>query len=383
VTKHFDVIVAGVGSMGASACYQLARRGVKVLGLEQFDIPNTLGAAGGFSRMIRLAYFEHPDYVALLHRAYELWHEIEQDSGQKLFHKTGGLYAGRPDSDLISGSLRAAGDYKLPHEQLDHAEARRRFPQFQLPDDYVGFFEPEAGMILSDATVATYAAQAMRHGAQLQGRESVVEWKAYAGGVAVKTDKDTYNADRLILCTGAWTSKLLHGLDIQLTVTRQVLGWLWPRRPEYFELGKFPVWAIDPGRQGEFEGVYYGFPMMDQNPGFKIARHFPADPTDPDQVDRTPTEQDIEEFMPAVHQYFPDALGPLLAARVCMYTNSADGHFIIDKHPEHPQVILACGFSGHGFKFVSAIGQILADLAQHGQSELPIEFLSLDRLTKS
>ena len=383
MTKHYDVIVAGVGSMGASACYHLAKRGLKVLGLERFDIPHALGAAGGFSRMIRLAYFEHPGYVALLQRAYELWHQIEQESNQKLLHITGGLYAGRPDCDLVHGSLQAAAEHQLPHEQLDHQEMARRFPQFRFPDDYVGFFEPRAGLVLSDKTVATYALAALQHGAELHGREPILEWKASANGVAVKTAMKTYTADRLILCAGAWTSELLHQLDLQLTVTRQVLAWFWPRNPDRFQIGTFPVWAIDPGHKDEFVGLYYGFPMMSENPGFKAALHFPAHATDPDQVDRTVSDDDIDPVAGAIRQYLPDGDGPLISARVCLYTNSTDGHFVIDKYPGKDNIILACGFSGHGFKFVSVIGEVLADLAQTGRTDHPIDFLALNRFAKA
>lgn len=385
MSHRYDVIVVGVGTMGASACWQLARRGARVLGLEQFDIPHAFGSASGFSRMIRLAYFEHPDYVALLRRAYDLWDQIERDSGQKVLHITGGLYLGRPDSELVGGSLGAAQKYELPHEMLDRAQLASRYAMFHLPDDFVGFFEKKAGFVIADRAVAVFADQALRHGAELRGREAVTGWRATSAGVQVQTQHASYEAKHAIFCGGAWSDRLVRDLGVKLIVTRQVLGWVWPRRPELFALGRFPVFAIDPALRGEFVGVYYGFPMMPDitgGPGFKIALHYPGAPTDPDSVERGALDGDVETFAPALRQYLPDADGPLLSLRTCLYTNSPDSHFIIDRHPAHANVTLACGFSGHGFKFASAIGEALADLAMHGRTELPIGFLSLKRFAR-
>jgi len=175
---------------------------------------------------------------------------------------------------------------------------------------------------------------------------------------------------------------LLGERGVSLNVTRQVLGWVWPRRPELFELGRWPVWAIDPAPPGEFVGVYYGFPMLPNNPGFKIARHFPAEATDPDHVRQEPDATDERSFREGIDRFIPDADGPTLGVRSCVYTNSPDGHFIIDRHPEHAHVTFACGFSGHGFKFVPAMGEALADLAERGETDLPIGFLGLERFER-
>ena len=371
----FDVIVVGLGAMGTSTCYRLAKRGVRVLGLEQFDIPHSLGSSTGFSRMIRMAYYEHPDYVPLLRRAYELWHELESDSGAKLLHLTGGLYLGAADFELISGSLQAARQHSLPHEVLATADLRKRFGQFHVPDDWVAIHEPNAGFLIPEKVIAAYADQAMQRGAQLHGREPVLEWSCAADGVTVRTSRDIYRGDHLVFCGGAWSGTLLADLGVNLRVTRQVQGWVWPREPAKFALGSFPVWAI-----GNPDGsLYYGFPMMPDNPGVKISLHAPGIDTDPDRVARETLPGDEQTFRPALQRFLPDADGPLLAMRTCLYTNSPDHHFIIDRHPHHQHVTFACGFSGHGFKFASVVGEVLADLTIDGKTNLPAQFLRLGR----
>jgi sarcosine oxidase len=372
----YDVIVVGVGAMGSSTCLHLARRGVRVLGLEQFDIPHALGSSHGFSRMIRMAYYEHADYVPLLRRAYELWHELESDSGQKLLHETGGVYMGPPTGHVVSGAVRAAKQHGLAHGALSHGDIAKRFPQFRVPGDFTGVWEPRAGFLLPEKVIAAQAELALRAGAVLRGREPVVAWKAHSSGVSVRTDKGEYHADRLVFCGGPWTGKLVRDLGVELVVTRQVLGWLWPRRPELFSLGTFSVWGIE----ADDGSLSYGFPMMPENPGLKVARHGRGRPTDPDAVKRDATPQDEAEVRQIVERNLPDGAGPLLSLRTCLYTNSPDGHFILDAHPAHPNVLLACGFSGHGFKFASVIGEVMADLATRGATALPVGFLGLSRL---
>lgn len=379
--RTYDVIVVGVGTMGAAACYQLARRGVRVLGLEQFDVPHGRGSHHGFSRMIRMAYFEHPDYGRLLKAAYDLWFELEAESGQKMLEVTGGLYMGRPDCDLVDRSRQAAEAQDLPHEMIGRRRLADEFECFRVPDEFVAFYENKAGFILPERAVAAFAELALRGGADLRGQEPVLKWTAEPGGVTVHTSRDTYAADRIIFCGGAWSCRLLGDIGVDLTVTRQVLGWVWPHRTECFSLGRFPVWAIEPDEADPNEGIYYGFPMMPDNPGFKIALHHRAGPTDPDQVCHEIQPGDEQTFRPALRKWIPAADGPLLSLRVCLYTNSSDGHFIIDRHPLHEHVLLACGFSGHGFKFAPVIGRILADLATQDRTSLPIEFLRLDRFS--
>ena len=371
----FDVIVVGIGAMGSAACRHLAGRGARVLGLERFDIPHALGSSHGFSRMIRLAYYEHPDYVPLLRRAYDLWRQLEADSGQNLLFETGGVYMGPPDGHVVRGAVGAAELHGLDHERLSRDTLARRFPQFALPEHFVGVWEPRAGFLVPEKVIAAQAEAALRAGADLRGREEVVRWEAGTSGVAVWTNKGEYRADRLVFCGGPWTTKLVRDLGVELVVTRQVLGWVWPRRPELFPLGTFPVWGIE-NADGS---LAYGFPMTSDNPGLKVARHGRGPATDPDQVRREATPADEAEVRGILSRNLPDGDGPLLSVRTCLYTNSPDGHFVIDFHPAHDRVVLACGFSGHGFKFASVIGQVLADLALDGASGLPVGFLGLRR----
>lgn len=372
----FDVVVIGLGAMGSSACYHLARRGVRVLGLEQFDIPHALGSSHGSSRMIRLAYYEHPDYVPLLRRAYQLWDELGSLSGQKLLYRTGGLYMGPREGEIVGGSLRSACEYGLPHELLDRAEIRRRFPQFQIPEHWAGLLEPEAGFLVPEQVIASYAEAALRGNAELHGRETVLDWSTDQKGVRVRTNRGEYAAGHLVFCGGPWSGKLVRDLGVELKVTRQVLGWVWPRDPDGFALGRLPVWAID-----RLDGtIHYGFPMTADVPGFKLAHHGLGAITDPDRVAREAQPRDEETFRPVLRQMIPAADGPLLSMKVCLYTQSPDGHFILDRHPTHERVTIACGFSGHGFKFASVMGEALADLATRGTTALPVGFLKLDRL---
>jgi sarcosine oxidase len=372
----FDVIVVGLGAMGSATAYQLARSGARVLGLEQFDIPHALGSSHGASRMIRLAYYEHPDYVPLLRRAYALWDELERETSQKVIHITGGLYVGPPSSDVVNGSLGAARQYGLPHDVLDRGELAKRFPQFRLPDDYGGVLDHAGGFVLPERAITAYCDLALRRGAELHGREPALEWQATDAGVTVRTPTATYSAGRLVFCGGAWSGKLVRDLGVPLTVSRQVMAWFAPRNFDSFELGRFPVWAIDPPDIP----FTYGFPIhRDGAAGLKVAFHYQGPTVDPDTDRRTPTPDDELALRPALKRFLPDADGPLLSLRVCLYTNSPDHSFIIDRHPFHENVTVACGFSGHGFKFASVMGQAIADLATSGRSDLPLKFLSLRR----
>ena len=373
--ERFDVIVIGVGGMGSAACYHLARRGVRVLGLEQFDIPHNKGSSHGFTRMIRSAYFEHPDYVPLVRRSIELWKNLEEESLAKILHMTGGLYLGPEAGELVTGSLASAKRHGLSYELFNRRELLSQYPAFRVPDDWVGFYDYQAGFLLPELAISAHVDLAMRHGAEIHGNEPVLRWESNDAGATVSTTKETYQADELIFCGGAWSGKLLADLGVKLVVTRQVLGWVQPKRRDYFLLGVMPVWATD-NSDGT---IYYGFPLTPDNPGLKVALHGPGPVDDPDTIVREPRKEDEESFRPVLRSILPDADGPLISMRICMYTNSPDSHFIVDRHPGHPAVTVACGFSGHGFKFASVIGEALADLATKGTSELPIGFLGLKR----
>lgn len=370
-----DAIVLGVGAVGAATCWQLARRGARVLGIERFELAHGQGSSGGESRLIRLAYYEHPDYVPLLRRAYALWAEIEAESGARLLEKTGGLYLGRADEPFVAESRRAALLHGLAHELLDRDAIRARFPEFAVREGHVGLFEPEAGVLRAEASIEAFARAAARRGAEIRVRERVLAWEADASGVVVHTDRASHRSAHLVLAAGAWTSEVARGLGVPLTVTRQVMGWIAPAHPERFAPPRFPAWAM----QNDDGSLHYGMPLLDGFRGLKIAHHFAGAATDPERVDRTPHASDEDDFRPALRALLPGADGPLAGMHVCLYTMSADGHFVIGRHPRFTNVSIACGLSGHGFKFAPMIGEALADLALRGESTLPIGFLSPER----
>ena len=379
MSQRFEVIVAGVGAMGAACCRELAARGKRVLGLDAYDIPNDRSSHHGRTRMIRTAYFEHPDYVALLHHAWEGWRKLQADTGAKLLHPTGGLYLGPEGGELVGGSLRAAEEHHLSYELLGPGELRRRYPMFRLPAEWVGFLEEQAGFLLAEESIAALAADASRHGAELHAGEAVLSWSASAGGVTIDTEQACYQAERLVLTAGAWSGRLLGELGHPMTTTRQTLFWFDPVEPAQLALGALPAWALEPGT-GEEPGLLYGFPAMDATgPGFKSAWHRLGEHVDPDSVDRTIAPDEHAVVHDALARYLPAAAGALLRGAVCLYTRSRDGHFLIDRHPEHEQVVFGAGFSGHGFKFAPVVGAILADLLLDGRSALPADFLSLAR----
>jgi sarcosine oxidase len=375
----YDVIVVGLGAMGAAALRELARRGARTLGIERFEIAHGHGSSAGDTRLIRLAYFEHADYVPLLRRAYRLWRELEAQTGRSLLFETGTLYLGTPDGELITGSQRSAREHGLALERLDEAALRARAPAFRLPEGYVAAFEPEAGFVLCERALGCFAEQAAAHGAVIREGEQVLGWEPVAGGVAVTTNRDRYQADAVVLAAGSWSASLLGTPGVPLTVTRQPLFWIEPAAPPgTFDLGRSPCWAI---QRPDRPGLFYGFPRLPgelaPTPGVKLAHHAPGETTAADAPRRPAGDDELGALLDAVAPFLPRLAGPKRSDRVCLYTLSADGHFVLDRHPQHPQVVFGCGFSGHGFKFAPVIGEALADLALGGRSALPIEFLGL------
>jgi len=372
--QHFDAIVLGVGGMGSAAVYQLARRGRRVLGLEQFDIPHALGSSHGISRIIRLAYYEHPSYVPLLRRAYELWRELEAGVGERLLHVTGSIDAGPADGRCFAGSLESCLLHDLPHEVLDGKHVNRRFPGYRLPDDHHAVLQPEGGYLLSERCIVAHVVAAQALGAVVHARERVLGWEPRGDGVRVETDRGTYEAERLVVTAGAWAGTLLPALRPLAVPERQVLGWLQPARPELFMPDRFPVFNLEVD-----EGRYYGLPIAEV-PGFKIGRyHHLEEAVDPDRADRDCHPRDEAILREFAEKYFPDGAGPTMALRACLFTNTPDEHFILDLQPEYPQVVLASPCSGHGYKFCSVVGEILADLAIAGETDHDIGLFRLDR----
>jgi len=369
------VIVIGVGGMGSAALHHLAGRGARVLGLEQFDIPHDLGSSHGVNRIFRLAYYEHPSYVPLMLRARELWHELEATAGESLVHVTGSVDAGPAEGDVFSGSLQSCRIHGLDHEVLEASSLNARFPGYRLPEDTMSLFQPDGGFVLSERCIVAHVEAALAAGARIQAREEVRDWASTpGGGVRVETTRGAYEASTLVVTAGAWTARMLPELTSLAVPERQVLGWFQPTSPELFTPARFPVFnlALDEGR-------YYGFPVFGV-PGFKIGRyHHLEEATTADEVNRTVDRRDEELLRLALARCFPDADGPTMALKTCLFTNSPDEHFIIDSLPGYPQVIVAAGFSGHGFKFASVVGEILADLARAGQTSHDISMFALSR----
>jgi sarcosine oxidase len=367
-----DVVVVGLGGMGSAAAAHLAARGQRVLGLERFGVAHDRGSSHGGSRIVRQSYFEDPAYVPLLLRAYELWDALAADSGADVFTRTGGVFLGRPDSLTVAGSLRSAREWGLAHELLDAAEIRRRFPTLAPRPDEVGLYETVAGFARPELTVAAHLALAGRSGAELHFDEPVVEWTTTAdGGVRVRTAAGEYTAGRLVVCPGAWAPELLADLGVPCTVERQVMYWFQPaggvgpyapdRHPVY-------IHEAPDGTQ------VYGFPAIDgPDGGAKIAFFRRGTPCTPGDIDREVHPEEVAAMARHAGEVLPTLPGRFLTAATCMYTTTPDQHFVIATHPDAPQLTVACGFSGHGFKFVPVVGEILADLATTGTTKHPID----------
>lgn len=362
--------------MGAQACWHLARRGQRVLGLDRHDIPNAMGSSHGVNRIIRLAYFEHPSYVPILRRAYALWREAEQHAGEQLLFITGSLDAGTEGSPIIEGSLESCRQHALPHEILSSADVNARFPGYRLPDGFVAVFQPDGGFLASERAIAAAAKLARDAGAVLRAGEAMqgFEILPQGEGVRVRTDRGVYQAKRLVLSTGAWIGEHVPALKPIAVPERQTLGWFRPRHPERFRLGAFPVSNIKSDL-----GHFYQFPEWGV-PGFKIGLyHHLREQGAADTLSREPNAGDEAALRRGVARFFPDADGDVLDMRTCMFTNTPDEHFIIDRMLGAPEIIVASPCSGHGFKFSSAIGEILADLAM---DRTPPFDLSLFRMSR-
>ena len=368
----FDAIVVGLGAMGSAALHELSRRGLRVLGLEAFERGHRLGSSHGESRVIRLAYFEHPHYVPLLRRAYELWWDLERASGEDLLQLTGGLMIGTADSEVVAGARASAEQHALEFELLDSAEVHRRYPAFHLAETEVALWERQAGYLRPERCIDAFVRLAH---AETHYTEPVRTWHASDGRVTVVTDHGRYEAEHLVFTCGARMANVLGQRVAPVQAERVPLFWLQPLDDALFAPGRFPIyiWEISRGE------AFYGFPHVEW-PGVKVARHHSGDFCDADEVDRTVNAHDEVRLRTAIEQRLPKLNGAVLDSAICLYENSPDHHFLIDHVPDHPNVLFAGGFSGHGFKFASVVGEILADLVTTGQSTPSADFLRTDRL---
>jgi sarcosine oxidase len=367
---RYDVAVIGLGAMGSATAFRLARRSAGVIGLDSFARAHSLGSSGGKTRIIRTAYFEHPDYVPLLRSAWERWGEVEAESGERLVTRTGGLYAGRSDGELVSGARRSAEEHGLAHELLSASELRERYPVFKVDDDWIALFEEQAGFIVPEKANATHLSLAERHGADLRFDTPVRAWSETSDGFVLETDGESISAARVVVTAGAWLPKLLPDLAPLLAVERMPIFWFEPTA-ERERFAKLPVFIIDEH--------FYGFPYL-EGQGLKVARHHSGVLCDPDRLDRVADEKDEQVVREFMRVRMPLADGPRRDALVCMYTNTPDRHFLIDQRG--PRLTYASACSGHGFKFASVVGEILADLALDGRTAHPIGFLSAARFAR-
>lgn len=375
----FDVIVVGLGGMGSSAAYHLAARGARVLGLEQYTPAHANGSSHGDSRIIRQAYYESAQYVPLVQRAYQLWEQLQKDTGTDLLHLTGGLMIGPPGSALVHGTIHSARKHNLPYQVMDAAELRRRFPALNPRPDDIAVYEGKAGFLRPEAAIRSHLQLAAKNGAELRFEEKVEKWNADPSGrrVQVVTNRATYESERLVITSGAWTSEVMVGVKLPLEVQRRVMCWFRPElNADFFVPEHFPIyiWDVD-GKQ-----YFYGFPVTDgARGGAKLAMHSGGERCSPGTISRSISQEDVEELRRYLRAFIPSLNGRLVRAETCMYTLTPDEHFIVSVHPEFPNVAIAAGFSGHGFKFSSVMGEILADLTTDGRTAYPIEFLSPKR----
>ena len=374
MADRYDAIVIGLGGMGSAAAYHLARRGKRVLGLEQFDLLHELGSSHGVTRIIRLAYHEDPSYVPLLRRAYELWHDLENDAGERLLSLRARSRAGRRTG------ARSVARSRRPSFTICHTRCStrprcdagtRRMPDSTRRRGVV--FQPEGGFLLAERTILAHVNGALAAGAQLRFREPVLAWEPIGEGVRVVTESGSHDADRLVVCAGAWARTLVPELDRLAVPERQVLAWLQPTRVELFEPDRFPVFLIDVE-----EGSHYGFPVHDV-PGFKFGRyHHLGESIDPSDPDRSVTRRRggaagvRRALLPRRSRADGDAQGVHVH-------ELADEHFLLGTMPDAPQISLFAGESGHGYKFASVVGEILADLAVDGVTRHDIGLFGLDR----
>jgi sarcosine oxidase len=375
---HFtpDVIVLGTGGVGSAALWHLASRGLRVTGLDQHPPAHACGSSHGQSRIIRKAYFEHPDYVPLLERAYELWDDLRERSGRPdLFERCGLLQVGPPDGAIIPGVLESARRHRLAVETLTAGEVAKAFPQYRIPPGDTAVFEQDAGFLRVEDCVLACLDAAQAAGAALHTGVTVYDWRAEGDGVEVRTSEGTFHAGALVITGGAWAPQLLGDLGVPMIVRRKPLFWLQARSGRHRLDAGCPCFFYD--RPG---GQFYGFPELSTGDGVKIACHTGGDPVaDPALVDRSLDEIDLAKVRDFALQWFPEVEGTLRREKTCLYTMSPDEHFIIDRHPRHRRVVFAAGLSGHGYKFASVLGEILSDLLVDGESSLPVDFLGLAR----
>jgi sarcosine oxidase len=377
--ETYDLVVIGVGGMGSAIAAHAAARNLRVLGLEQFSIPNVRGSSHGATRILRLGLHEGPTYVPLVLRAVELWKELGDKIGTPIFHKCGGLDIALPGSSIFKGSKAACEKFGIAHEILDAAETTRRFPAVRPANDMLTVFQPGSGFVLPELAITAHVNLALERGAEIHGHERVLDWKPRAGKHLIRTDRTTYEARQVIFSAGAWMGKLLAKENVPVVPERTVLGWFSPKtNPAQFQPDRLPIWIIDAPEIGHF----YGFPIHGI-PGFKLGRlrEIPSPAIDPDALRREPDGEDEADMRGFIREIFPDANGPVLSMETCFFENSPDRTPIIDRLPGVEGAWIVGGFSGHGFKFCSAVGEVMTDLITNGVTNFNLSPFRFSRFT--
>jgi sarcosine oxidase len=374
--ERFDAIVVGLGAHGSAAAAALGRRGQRVLGLERFARGEGRGSSGGWTRMIRIAHFEHPWLVPMATAAWDGWRALEAETGTSILTQTGGLYAGPPDSTIVKGAVQGAADFRIDHEVLDAVEIHRRWPVFEPADGVLGVLEARAGALRADRANAGHLAVAERAGADLRFGARVGDWRpANGGGFEVETaDGAVVGGEHLVLTTGPWMADVVPDLRLPISIEREVPMWFQPTvEPASIGADRMPIWVL---REGD--STYYGIPH-DPELGLKVSIHHWGTFGDPDAIDRQAADEDVARVRTWMRRRMPLADGPLVHAEVCLYANTPDETFVIDRHPAAPGVAFASACSGHGYKFAPVIGELLADLVLSGTTDWPIEPFRADR----
>jgi sarcosine oxidase len=357
-----DFAVIGLGVMGSAAAHELATRGKDICAFEQFDLGHRRGSSHGESRAIRMAYSEGPFYVKLLQEAYEKWDELQGGRHGRLFKRVGILEAGYPGSELVQGVWKSAQSNNLV-DKLGSRESLAHFPQFHIPEDWDVVFERNGGFLRPELIVAELQRLAEAAGAKIWPNTPVTKIIPKSGSVMLETVRGTIKAGAVIVTTGPWMTsewlqELLPALKPRLTLTRQSTVWFQPARPE--RLSQIPVFALEVAK----DKIFYGFPSLTEK-GVKVAAHtHGAQLEDLDAPLSALGAGDIDPLRDFLSEYLPDAVGPISDSETCIYTNTADAKFIVDRHSSYPHIVFASPCSGHGFKFASILGPILADMAQ-------------------
>jgi sarcosine oxidase len=368
--QSWDVGVVGLGAMGSAAVCELARRGLRVVGFDRYEPPHVMGSSHGATRIIREAYFEHPQYVPLVRRSYERWAALERETATTLFRRTGGLMIGPPDGILVCGARASADLHGLPYELLDAHQLLDEYPAFARVESFVAVREPRAGALFPERCVQAHLAVAVKHGAVLRIGVPVDAWRPTAEAIEIVGGGERFLCDRLVLAPGAWMSALAPGVDLPLTVSRQVQHWFAPRtHPDHFSPDRFPVFLLE----HEPDTMIYGFAAIDETgPGVKVARHHHGGLVQVETVDRRVHQHEVDDMSRLLDRFLPDLAGAWLRSEVCLYTNTPDFDFLVDWHPAHGNVLLVSACSGHGFKFSSALGEVIADLLTKGRSDFDL-----------